>query len=165
MSFCFWLLWVESCNFLQLRKKELISKLNKFTRWQLFHSERQPRTILCENSCHFVNLVSFASSSFSLSMRKIMWLDSQLPKTRRHAEHQSLEKKNIGGPFICLKTYRVSKKTNGNVFLFGSISSLLSFHRISKKLWRANIFESGPTLTPRKFSDGLPLLPKCKLLS
>ena len=28
--------------------------------------------ILSENSCHFVNLLSFVSSSFSLSMKKIM---------------------------------------------------------------------------------------------
>ena len=27
----------------------------------------------------------------------------------------------------------------------------------------ANNFESGPMLTPGKFSDGLPLLPNCKL--
>ena len=52
-----------------------------------FHSKRQPRTILRENSCHFVNLLSFASRSFSLSMRKITWLNCQQPKTRGHVEH------------------------------------------------------------------------------
>ena len=52
-----------------------------------FHSKRQPRIVLSENICHFVNLLSFASSSFFLSMRKIMWLNSQQPKTRRHVEH------------------------------------------------------------------------------
>ena len=66
--------------FLKPRKKELLAKLRKFTKWQ-------PRTILSENSCHFVNLLSFASSSFFLSMRKITWLNSQQPKTRGHIEH------------------------------------------------------------------------------
>ena len=41
-----------------------------------FHSKRQPRTILSENSCHFVNLLIFANSSFFLSLRKITWLNS-----------------------------------------------------------------------------------------
>ena len=45
--------------------------------------------ILSENSCHFVNLLSFASSSFFLSLRKITWLNSQQPKTRGHVEHPS----------------------------------------------------------------------------
>ena len=55
-----------------------------------FHSKRQPRTILSENSCHFVNLHSFASSSFFLSLRKITWLNSQQPKSRGHVEHHSI---------------------------------------------------------------------------
>ena len=37
--------------------------------------------------CHFVNLFSFASSTFFLSLRKIMWLNSHQPKTRAHVEH------------------------------------------------------------------------------
>ena len=37
-----------------------------------FHSKRQPRTMLSENSCHFVNLlIVFARGSFFLSMKKI----------------------------------------------------------------------------------------------
>ena len=36
---------------------------------------------LSENGCHFVNLLSFASSSFFLSLRKIMWLNSQQQQT------------------------------------------------------------------------------------
>ena len=55
-----------------------------------FHSKRQPRTIFCENNCHFVNLLSFASSSFFLSMRKMKWLNSQQPNTRGHVEHHSI---------------------------------------------------------------------------
>ena len=50
-----------------------------------FHSKRQPGTILSENNCHFVTLLSFASSSFFLSLRKITWLNSQQPKTRGYA--------------------------------------------------------------------------------
>ena len=42
---------------------------------------------MTENSCHFVNLFSFGSSSFFLSLRKITWLNSQQPKTRGHVEH------------------------------------------------------------------------------
>ena len=73
--------------FLMLRKKELLAMLSKFTKQNCivpyteiklttttndnhFHSKRQPRTILSENSCHFVNLLSFASSSFFLSLKK-----------------------------------------------------------------------------------------------
>ena len=37
-------------------------------------------------SCHLVNLPSFASSSFFLSMWKITWLNFQQPKTRGHVE-------------------------------------------------------------------------------
>ena len=39
--------------------------------------------VLGEKSCHVVNLLSFASNSFFLSSRKIMWLKSQQPKTRK----------------------------------------------------------------------------------
>ena len=46
-----------------------------------FHSKWQPRTILSKNNCHFLNLLSFGSSSFFLSMRKIKWLNLQQPKT------------------------------------------------------------------------------------
>ena len=46
----------------------------------------QPRTILSENRCHFVNLLIFASSSFSRSM----WLNSQQPKTRPNVEDPGL---------------------------------------------------------------------------
>ena len=52
------------------------------------------RTILSENSCLFVNLLSFASTSFFLSMRKIRWLNSEQPKTRGHVEHPT---------YICIK--------------------------------------------------------------
>ena len=67
--------------FLKLRMKEL--------RANQFHSKRQPRTISNENSFQFVNLLSFASSFFFLSLRKITWLNSQQPKTRGHVEHPS----------------------------------------------------------------------------
>ena len=45
-----------------------------------FHSKRQPRTILSENSSHFVNLLIFAGSSFFLSKQ---------PKNRGHVEDHS----------------------------------------------------------------------------
>ena len=40
--------------------------------------------------CNFVNLFSFAFSSFFLSMRKITWLNSQQPKTRAHVEYLNI---------------------------------------------------------------------------
>ena len=76
--------------FLKLRKKKLLAKLNKLKNDNYFHSKRQPRTTLSENNCHFVNLLSFASSPFFLSMRKITCLNSQQPKTRGHVEHPRL---------------------------------------------------------------------------
>ena len=57
--------------FLKLRKKELLAKWSK----------------LSKNSCHFVNLLIFASSNFLISLKKITWLNSQQPKTRVHVEH------------------------------------------------------------------------------
>ena len=80
----FWLWELSHLIFLKLRKKELLAKRQTVN---YFHSKRQPRTILSANSCKFVNLLSFASSSFFLSMRKITWLNSQQPKTRAHVEH------------------------------------------------------------------------------
>ena len=57
MSSSFWLLGVESRDFSQAEKerKKVLPKLNKFTKDNYFQSKRQPRTILSENSCHFVN--------------------------------------------------------------------------------------------------------------
>ena len=52
-----------------------------------FHSKQQPRTILSEYSCHFLNLLIFASNSFFLSMRKIMWLNYQHSTARGYVEH------------------------------------------------------------------------------
>ena len=43
---------------------------------------------MSKNNCHFVNSLSFASSSFFLSIRKITWLKSQqTKKSRGHVEH------------------------------------------------------------------------------
>ena len=64
MSTSFWLLGVGSRDVSQAEelKAEQIHKMTTiFTQM----------TILGENSCHFVNSLSFASSSFFLSMRKI----------------------------------------------------------------------------------------------
>ena len=47
--------------------------------------------VLSENSCHCVNLHSFASSAFFLSLRKTTGLNSQQPKTRGHVEHPRRE--------------------------------------------------------------------------
>ena len=72
--------------FLKLRKKELLAKLNKFTKDNYFHSKRQPRTILSENSsvCEFAQL--FQADFFSQHEKKHA---TQLPtaKTRANVEH------------------------------------------------------------------------------
>ena len=56
-----------------------------------------------QSSCHFVNLLSFASSSFFLSLRKIMCLNSQQPKTRGHVEHGTLALKY----FATVKKFKI----------------------------------------------------------
>ena len=57
-------------------------KLSKFTKWQLFSLDpRLSFWVKTENDCHFVNLLSFESSHFFLSLRKITWIKSQQPKT------------------------------------------------------------------------------------
>ena len=72
--------------YLKLTKKQLLVKLEKFQNDSYFYSKQHTRTILSENN-HFVYLLSFARSSFFLSMRKITWLNSQQPKTRANIEH------------------------------------------------------------------------------
>ena len=65
MSSSFRLLGVESRDFSQAKKERTACKalqIHKMTNY--FHSKRQPRTILSKNSCHFMNLHRFASSSF-----------------------------------------------------------------------------------------------------
>ena len=68
--------------FLMLRKKELLAKPSKMT---TIFTQNSPRLIILnENSTNFENFLSFASSSFFLSLRKITWLNSQQPKTKAH---------------------------------------------------------------------------------
>ena len=74
--------------YLKLTKKQLLVKLEKFQNDSYFYSKQHTRTILSENN-HFVYLLSFARSSFFLSMRKITWLNSQQPKTRGHVDHHN----------------------------------------------------------------------------
>ena len=54
--------------------KWLFAKLSKFTKMTTIFTQI---VVLSENRCHFVNLLSFASSYFFLSLRKITWLNSQ----------------------------------------------------------------------------------------
>ena len=89
MSSSFWLLQVESCDFFQAEIERSACKAEQIHKMTTIFT-RQPRTILSENSCHFVNLLSFASSSFFFSLRKITWLNLQQPKTRGHVEHLSI---------------------------------------------------------------------------
>ena len=73
--------------FLMLRKKEPLAKLSKFTNWQIFSLKMVLGCRFEENIHHFVNLLSFSSSSFCLVLRKITWPNSQQPKTRGLVEH------------------------------------------------------------------------------
>ena len=83
MSSSFWLLGVESRDFSHAEKKELLATISKFKIWRLFSLKMVLGIVsLIENGCHFVNLLSFASSSVFLSFRKITWLNYQQPKTR-----------------------------------------------------------------------------------
>ena len=54
--------------------KWLFAKLSKFTKMTTIFTQI---VVLSENRCHFVNLLSFASSYIFLSLRKITWLNSQ----------------------------------------------------------------------------------------
>jgi hypothetical protein len=69
----FWLLGVESRDFSQAEKEKTACKAMKIHEMPtIFIKKRQPRTIFSENNCHIVNLLIFASSSFFVSMRKIL---------------------------------------------------------------------------------------------
>ena len=62
---------------------------------------------LIENGCHFVNLLSFASSFFYLSLRKIKRHNSQQPKTSRHVEYLNIESlRPIENGFKLKRRYR-----------------------------------------------------------
>ena len=90
MSSTFVLLWGESRGVSHAEKERTVWKdaqIQKMT--TIFTQKRHPRTIFSENSCHFVNMLSFASTSFFLSLRKITWLNLQQPKTRGHVDHPS----------------------------------------------------------------------------
>ena len=84
MSSSFWLLGVESCHFSHERSACKAEQIYKFSLKMVLSC------CFCEN--RFVNLLSFASSSFFLSLRKITWLNSQQPKTRGHVKHLSCYK-------------------------------------------------------------------------
>ena len=107
--------------FLKLSKKELLAKLSKFIKWQHFSLKTTTyRDILSENSCHFMNLLDFASSSFILSLRKITWLNSQQPKSRGHVEHHNPEQKSW-----ISRQYR--KQLTSNISKISRISQELKF--------------------------------------
>ena len=79
--FSFWLLGVESSNFSQVERERITCKTKqilKFTNWQFLLLKWQPRVLLIKNSWQLVNLLSFASSSFFLSVKKITWLNWEL---------------------------------------------------------------------------------------
>ena len=95
MSSSFWLLRVESLDFSQADKERTACKAEQIHKLITIFTQNGQVWQQSENSCHFVNLLNFTSSSFFLSMRKIMWLYSQQPKTRGHVEEhliRSLQK-------------------------------------------------------------------------
>ena len=86
----FWLLGVQSLDFSQAEKERTVCKAEQIHiirpthNDNYFQSRQQPRTT---KICYFVKMLSFASSSFFVSMGKITGLNSQQPKTRGHVEH------------------------------------------------------------------------------
>ena len=93
MCSSFWLLGVESRDFYHAEKERTACKAEQIHKMTIIFTQNGPIkevqivyhlnslrsyvVIVSENSCHFVNLPSFASSSFFLSLRKITWLNSQ----------------------------------------------------------------------------------------
>ena len=73
MSFNFWLLQVESRDFSQAdQKKRTACKAEQIHKITPIYIQNGPwLSFLSENCCHFVNLLSFASTSFFLRSRKI----------------------------------------------------------------------------------------------
>ena len=70
MSSSYWLLGVESSDFSQAEKERTARKAEQIRKITTVLAQND-NLFLSENSCHFVNLLSFASSSFFLSIRKI----------------------------------------------------------------------------------------------
>ena len=66
--------------------KWLFAKLSKFTKMTTIFTQI---VVLSENRCHFVNLLSFASSYIFLSLRKLTWLNSQDVHLRTQNEEPS----------------------------------------------------------------------------
>ena len=65
----FWLLGVESRDFSHTEKEITEDKAEQIHKMTTIFTQNGP---LSENSCHFVNLLSFASSCFFVSLRKVM---------------------------------------------------------------------------------------------
>jgi hypothetical protein len=78
-----WVTWFFSC----WERKICLQRWANSQNDNYFCSKWSYVVILRENRCHFVNLHSFESSYFFLSLRKITWLNSKQPKTRTHVEH------------------------------------------------------------------------------
>ena len=74
-------------TYLKLRRKWILLQAEQMHKITSISLKMVEVIILSESSCHFVNLVSFSSSSFFLSIRKITWLNSHQPKTRGYVEH------------------------------------------------------------------------------
>ena len=87
----YWLLGVESQDFSHADKERTACKDEQIHNMTIIFTENGPRlSFFNENSWHFVNFHSFASSFFLLSLRKITWFNSQQPKNRPHVEHLGL---------------------------------------------------------------------------
>ena len=81
----FWLLGVQTLDYSQAEKERTVCKAEQIHKMTtIFNQVEQPRTT---KICYFVKMLSFASSSFFVSMGKITGLNSQQPKTRGHVEH------------------------------------------------------------------------------
>ena len=108
--------------------------LLNWAKWQLFSLKIVLGCHLSEKWCRFVNLLSFASSYFFLSLRKIMWPNSQdfLLRTQNEAlsflslphniyfiwnEHKETISKSLIEPYQNLNMSEVNKADKFNLCL------------------------------------------------
>ena len=99
------------------------------------------------NGCHFVNLLSFASRSFFLSLRKITWLNCIHSKTRGHVEYIPISS------YFLIKPQKIAKISQLLLRLLSKHQSFVAFlgtmHFTNPQIVRQSTFvPSCPKLWP-----------------
>ena len=91
--------------------------LLNWAKWQLFSLKIVLGCHLSEKWCRFVNLLSFASSYFFLSLRKIMWPNSQDFLLRTQNEALSPESKKTTSFFSPKDTHGINTARTVEVWM------------------------------------------------